>query len=51
MSTSKAVLKSIGAAIKAQKFDEAIQEAQKLLTSDPKNSQAYVFVLIDIANH
>jgi superkiller protein 3 len=39
MSTSKAALKAIGAAVKAQKYDEAIQECQKLLASDPKSYQ------------
>lgn len=42
MSGSKAALKAINAAVKAQKYDDAIQEAQKLLGSDPKNYQAYV---------
>jgi superkiller protein 3 len=37
MSGPKAVLKAIGAAIKAQKFDDVVQEAQKLLALDPKN--------------
>jgi len=40
MSGAKAALKAINAAIKAQKYDEAIQEAQKVLASDPKNYQA-----------
>jgi superkiller protein 3 len=40
MSGPKAALKAIGAAIKAQKYDDAIQEAQKVLTSDPNNYQA-----------
>jgi len=43
MSSSKAALKAIGAAIKAQKYEDAIQEAQKLLTNDPKSFQAYEF--------
>ena len=41
MSGAKAALKAIGAAIKAQKFDDAAQEAQKLLSTDPKSYQAY----------
>lgn len=40
MSGAKAALKAIGAFIKAQKYDEAIQEAQKLLATDSKNYQA-----------
>lgn len=42
MSGPKAALKAIGAAVKAQKYDDAVQAAQKLLASDPKNYQAYV---------
>lgn len=38
-----AALKAINASIKAQKYDEAIQDAQKLLASDSKNYQAYVY--------
>jgi len=45
MSGSKAALKAISAAIKAQKYDDAIQEAQKLLAADPKSYQAYVLSL------
>jgi superkiller protein 3 len=41
MSAQKAALKAIGAAIKAQKYDDAVTEAQKLLASDPKSYQAY----------
>jgi superkiller protein 3 len=40
MSTSKAALKAIGAAIKDQKYDEAAQECHKLLALDPKIYQA-----------
>ncbi|KAH8661648.1 hypothetical protein BGZ60DRAFT_433450 [Tricladium varicosporioides] len=40
MSSAKVALKAIGAAIKAQKYDDAIQQAQKLLALDPKNYQA-----------
>ena len=40
MSTSKAALKSIAAAIKAQKYDEAIQQCRTLLESDSKSHQA-----------
>ena len=42
MSGSKAALKAILAAVKAQKYGEAIDEAQKILASDPSNYQAYV---------
>jgi superkiller protein 3 len=40
MSGPKAALKAISAAVKAQKFDDAAQEAQKLLASDAKNYTA-----------
>jgi superkiller protein 3 len=39
MSASKAALKAVGAAIKVQKYDEALEQVQKLLVSDPKNYQ------------
>jgi hypothetical protein len=39
---AKESLKAIAASVKAQKYDDAIQEAQNLLASDPKNYQAYV---------
>ena len=39
MSGPKAALKAIGAAIKAQKYDDVVQEAQKLLAQDPQNYQ------------
>ncbi|PVH87854.1 TPR-like protein [Cadophora sp. DSE1049] len=44
MSGPKAALKAIAAAVKAQKYDDAVQEAQKLLASDPKNYQASIFL-------
>ncbi|PMD42619.1 TPR-like protein [Hyaloscypha variabilis F] len=44
MSGAKAALKAIAAAIKAQKYDDAIQEAQKLLLTDPKSYQASLFL-------
>ncbi|PBP25977.1 tetratricopeptide [Diplocarpon rosae] len=44
MSGSKAALKAISAAVKVQKYDDAIQEAQRLLGSDPKNYQAHIFL-------
>jgi superkiller protein 3 len=47
MSGPKAALKAINAAIKAQKYADAIQDAQKLLGSDPKNYQAYVISTIN----
>jgi superkiller protein 3 len=40
MSSSKAPLKAIGAAIQASKYDDAIEQAKKLLAADPKNYQA-----------
>lgn len=43
MSSSKPALKAIGAAIQASKYDDAIEQARKLLSTDPKNYQAYVF--------
>lgn len=46
MSGPKAALKSIGAAIKAQKYDDAAQEARRLLENDPKIYQAYVFISV-----
>jgi superkiller protein 3 len=39
MSTSKAALKAISTAVKAQKYDEVIQESQKLLATDSKSYQ------------
>jgi superkiller protein 3 len=39
MSAPKSALKAIGAAVKAQKYDDAVEQAQKLLASDPKNYQ------------
>jgi superkiller protein 3 len=39
MSTSKAALKAISAAVKAQKYDEVVKESQQLLASDPKSYQ------------
>jgi superkiller protein 3 len=38
--STKAALKPIIAAIKAEKYDDAIKDAEKLLASDPKNHQA-----------
>lgn len=40
MSSSKAALKAIAEAVKQQKFDDAIQQAQDLLQKDTKNYQA-----------
>jgi hypothetical protein len=37
--STKAILKGIGGAIQASKFDEAAQEAQQLLAKDPNNYQ------------
>ncbi|RDL31795.1 TPR-like protein [Venustampulla echinocandica] len=44
MSGAKAALKAIGAAIKAQKYEDAVQQAQTLLASDPKSYQANIFL-------
>lgn len=38
--SSKAALKAIADAVKQQKFDDAIQQAQDLLQKDAKNYQA-----------
>jgi superkiller protein 3 len=38
--SAKAALKLIVTAIKAEKYDDAIKDAEKLLASDPKNHQA-----------
>jgi superkiller protein 3 len=38
--SAKAALKSIITAIKAEKYDDAIKDAEKLLASDAKNYQA-----------
>jgi len=46
MSTIKAALKSISVAVKAQKYDEVVQESQKLLVSDPKSYQGWVLGLL-----
>lgn len=40
MSSSKALLKSINDAIRQQKFDDAIDQAQGYLKKDPKSYQA-----------
>jgi superkiller protein 3 len=42
MSSSKPALKAISAAIQASKYDDAIEQAKKLLNTDTKNYQAYV---------
>ncbi|EKD18777.1 tetratricopeptide [Drepanopeziza brunnea f. sp. 'multigermtubi' MB_m1] len=41
---AKESLKAIVASVKAQKYDDAVQEAQNLLASDPKNYQASIFL-------
>jgi len=40
MSGTKAALKAIGEAVRAQKFDDAIQQAQDFLQKEQKNYQA-----------
>lgn len=42
MSGSKAILKAINDAIRQQKFDDAISQAQDFLQKEAKNYQAYV---------
>ncbi|CAG8954884.1 hypothetical protein HYFRA_00008571 [Hymenoscyphus fraxineus] len=42
--SAKAALKAIGAAIKAQKYEDAVNESGKLLASEPKNYQATLFL-------
>ena len=44
-SKSKAALKAIAAAIQASKYSDAIDQAQILLSEDPKNYQACVLFL------
>lgn len=50
MSGSKAVLKAINDAIRQQKFDDAISQAQEFLQKESKNYQAYVHLLRDLAS-
>jgi superkiller protein 3 len=38
--SGKAALKPIIAAIKAEKYDEAVRDAEKVLAADPTNHQA-----------
>jgi superkiller protein 3 len=40
MSSTKSALKTLGAAIQATKYDDAVEQARKLLATDPKNYQA-----------
>jgi superkiller protein 3 len=40
MSGPKAALRAIGAAIKSQKYDDAVQEAEKFLASESNSYQA-----------
>ena len=42
MASNKAALKAAKSALDAQKWDEAIVQAQKVLASDSKNYFAYV---------
>lgn len=48
MSTNKAALKSIGSAIQARNYDDAVAQAQKLLANDPQHYQGFVTVLFSI---
>lgn len=42
MSSTKTALKAIGTLIQAAKYDDAVEQARKLLATDSKNYQAYV---------
>ncbi|RQM07598.1 hypothetical protein DH86_00002078, partial [Scytalidium sp. 3C] len=44
MSSQKGALKAIGAAIQAKKYDDAVEQAERLIASDPKNYQGNVFL-------
>ncbi|TGO64961.1 hypothetical protein BOTNAR_0082g00030 [Botryotinia narcissicola] len=44
MSGTKAALKAINAAVLSQKYDEAVEQARKLLDSDPNSYQANIFL-------
>ncbi|RFU29117.1 hypothetical protein B7463_g7213, partial [Scytalidium lignicola] len=44
MSSQKAALKAISAAIQAKKYDDAVEQAQRLVVSDPKSYQGNVFL-------
>ncbi|KAK8910153.1 hypothetical protein QC760_001120 [Botrytis cinerea] len=44
MSGTKAALKAINAAVQSQKYDEAVEQARKLLDSDPNSYQANIFL-------
>jgi hypothetical protein len=46
MSTNKAALKSIGSAIQARNYDDAVSQAQKLLANDPQHYQGFVTALL-----
>lgn len=49
MSTNKAALKSIGSAIQARNYDDAVSQAQKLLANDPHHYQGFVTALFLIS--
>ena len=42
MSTIKTALKAAKASLDAQKYDEAVEHANKVLATDPQNYHAYV---------
>ncbi|KAH8819703.1 hypothetical protein F5884DRAFT_815815 [Xylogone sp. PMI_703] len=44
MSSQKALLKAIGASIQAKKYDEAVEQAEKVVAADPKSYQGNVFL-------
>lgn len=42
MSEAKGAMKAVGAALKAEKYDEVVHQAQKLLVLDPKSYKGWV---------
>ncbi len=40
MSSAKAALKAIAAAVQAAKYEDAVEQSQKLLANDPQNYKA-----------
>lgn len=44
MSSTKAAVKAIGEAVRQQKFDDAIEQAQSLLQREAKNHPAHIFL-------
>ena len=46
MGTTKALLKAAKASLDAQKYDEAVEHANKVLAVDPQSYHAYVQVVL-----